>query len=64
MAKKIALTKAGLAESEVILERVELDKENGVWVYEVEFAKGYTEYDVYVDATDGTILKYKTDIDD
>ena len=64
MAKKIALTKAGLAESEVILEKVELDNENGVWVYEVEFSKGYTEYDVHVDATDGTIIKYETDIED
>lgn len=64
MAKKLALQKAGLAESEVILEKVELDNETGVWVYEVEFSKGYTEYDVHVDATDGEILKYETDIDD
>ena len=64
MAKKIALTKAGLAESEVILEKVELDKEDGVWVYEVEFSKGYTEYDIYINALDGEILKFETDIED
>lgn len=64
MAKKIALQKAGVADSEIILEKAELDNDDGIWVYEVEFTKGYTEYEVHVNAIDGEIIKYETDIDD
>lgn len=63
-ARKIALKKAELKEDEVIFERTELDKDGGIWHYEVEFKKGKTEYDADIKADDGTILKWEVDIDD
>ena len=63
-AKEIALEKAGLKADEVIFDRVELDKDNGVWKYEVEFKKGLIEYDAEIKAIDGTVLSFEKDIDD
>ncbi len=60
-AKRIALEKAGLAEGDVRFDRTELDNENGVWVYEIEFESGNTEYDAEIKADDGTILRWETD---
>lgn len=63
-AKEIVLQKAGLSHGEVIFDRVELEKDNGVWHYEIEFKKGTTEYDADINAADGTIMSWETDIDD
>lgn len=63
-AKSIALQKAGITAEGVVFDRVELDNDNGVWQYEVEFRKGRTEYDADVKATDGTILKWEVELDD
>ncbi len=63
-AKEIALQKAGLSHGEVIFDRVELEKDNGVWHYEIEFKKGRSEYDADINASDGTIMSWETDIDD
>lgn len=63
-AKKIALEKAGLEESQVRRIKVKKEMENGLWVYEVEFDQGRTEYDCEINAATGEILKYETDIDD
>ena len=60
-AKEIALARAGLRESEVTLEKVRLDFDDGVWKYEVEFKKGNIEYDVEVNAKDGKILSFEKD---
>ncbi len=62
-AKKIALEKAGLTANEVVFEKVELDRDNGVWHYEVEFKKGLIEYDAVVKAEDGTVIKFEIDRD-
>ena len=62
-AKEIALDKAGVDESEVTFARVELDKDNGVWEYEVEFKVGRTEYDADIDALTGEIRKWEVDRD-
>lgn len=43
---------------------VELEKEHGMFVYEVEFEDGDTDYEVYVDAVNGTVLHVETDFDD
>jgi len=61
-AKAIALERAGLAEDEVIFDRVEFDRDDGVEHYEVEFRKDRTEYDADI-ATDGTILSWEVDND-
>ena len=63
-AKQIALEKAGLSADAVVFERVELDFDDGVWEYEVEFRQGRTEYSADIKAEDGTVLSWEKDIDD
>lgn len=63
-AKEIALQRAELTADDVTFERVELDFDNGVWEYEVEFRQGRTEYDADINAEDGTILKWEVDLED
>lgn len=63
-AKKIALEKAGLTTSDVIFDRVELDRDDRVVRYEVEFRQGRVEYDAEIKADDGTILSWEKDLDD
>jgi len=62
-AEAIALKKAGFSASEVYDKEVELDNERGVWVYEVSFNKGRTDYDYVIDAVSGEILRADSDID-
>lgn len=63
-AQEIALQKAGLSSADVKFDRVELDEDDGIWHYEVEFKNGLTEYDADIKADDGTILKWEVDLDD
>ena len=63
-ARQIALERAGLGADEVIFERVELDFDDGIWEYEVEFRQGRTEYSADIKADDGTIVSWEKDIDD
>lgn len=63
-AKEIALSKAGLSASDVIFERVELDRDDGVVCYEIEFRNGRTEFDAEIKADDGKILSWEADLDD
>lgn len=63
-AKSIALDKAGVSAKDVSFDKVELDCDNGVWQYEVEFRKGRTEYDYDIKADDGSVLSYDVDYDD
>ena len=63
-AKEIALQKAGLSFGEVIFDRVELERDEGVLHYEVEFKKGRTEYDADINAADGRVMSFETDVDD
>ena len=62
-AEAIALKKAGLSASEVREKETELDYERGVWVYEVSFEKGITDYEYVIDAVSGEILHSEADID-
>ncbi len=62
-AREIALEHAGLSANDVVFERTELDFDDGVWQYEVEFNHGKTEYDADIKASDGTILEWAVDID-
>lgn len=63
-AKKIALNHAGLKESEVTALKVELDKDDGVTYYDVEFRKGIYEYSYEINAKTGKIIEWDKDIDD
>ena len=60
-AKEIAIEKAGVPVDGVIFDRVTLEMDDGVWKYEVEFKKDYTEYDAEIKAIDGTVLKWEID---
>ena len=57
------MEKASLTEADVVFEKIDLDKDNGVWHYEVEFKKGKTEYDADINAEDGTVISWEIDID-
>ncbi len=63
-AERIALERAGLTADEVRFEKTELDRDDGILHYDVEFNKGREEYDVEVSAADGEILHFEKDIDD
>jgi uncharacterized membrane protein YkoI len=60
---RAATAHAQLHESDVRAIACELDRENGVMVYEVEFKKDGFEYDYDVDAKTGTIIKAKKERD-
>lgn len=55
-AADIALTDAGLSETEVTRLRVSQDRDDGQDIYEVEFTCGTTEYEYEILASDGDIL--------
>lgn len=44
--------------------KAELDWDDGLMVYEVEFQVGRTEYEYKLDASTGAVLEYKTELDD
>ena len=60
---RVALVHAGFHESNVRRLKCELDREDGVMVYEVEFKKDGFEYDYDIDAKTGTIVKSKKERD-
>ena len=60
-AKEIALKHAGLKESDVRFEKVELDVDYDKTTYEIEFDYNYYEYEYEIDAHTGEILKNEID---
>lgn len=60
-AKEIALSHAGLGSSQVTFKRTELDFDNGIKKYEVEFYYNNREYSYEIDANNGNILSYEQD---
>lgn len=63
-AKEIALNHAGQSASAVYFDKLELDHDDGMQKYEIEFVGGYTEYEYEIDAVTGAILEYDWDHDD
>lgn len=65
-AKEIALSDAGVAESEVTYVRAKLDYDDDYnrFDYDVEFRKGPTEYEYEIDAESGAILTFDKDFAD
>lgn len=61
-AKSIALSHAGL--SSATFSEVELDSDDGVMVYELEFYSGNTEYDYEINAKTGSIIEYDSESED
>lgn len=60
-AKDIVLKKAGLSESDVKFILAEKEYDNGIIIYDIEFRKGFTEYDAEVDAVSGEIIDWEVD---
>lgn len=58
-AKELALKKAEIGADDVKFDRVELDRDDGVWQYEVDFRHGDVEYDVDINAENGEILSFE-----
>ena len=44
--------------------RVELDRDDGYTIYEVDFRVGRMEYEYKIDAYSGTVLQAENDYDD
>ena len=61
-AKQIALSHAGVGGANFI--KVELDTDNGVQVYEIEFKVGNVEYEYDINAISGEIISSKSEVDD
>lgn len=60
-AKQIALSHAGLTSSQVTFKRTELDFDDGIQKYEVEFYYNNREYSYEINANTGDILSYEQD---
>lgn len=58
-ARGIALEHAGVAAENVTDFEIDLDRKNGVTVYEVEFRAGDTEYDYVINAQTGEVISFK-----
>lgn len=57
-AKKAALKHAGVKTQDAKIMKAELDFEDGIMVYEVEFETDSAEYDYEVNAKDGSIINF------
>ncbi len=57
-----ALAHAGIADAQTVTrEKVELDSEDGVMIYDVDFMVGTVEYDYEIEAATGTVLWYEVE---
>lgn len=60
-AKEISLKHANLKDNQVIFNKTEMDYDNGVQVYDIEFHYNNVEYNYEIDASTGNILSYSQD---
>ncbi|MCD7861355.1 MAG: PepSY domain-containing protein, partial [Oscillospiraceae bacterium] len=56
-----ALSHVGVSASDASKTKVKLDRDDGVYVYEVEFTVGWLEYEYEIDAASGSILSFEID---
>lgn len=63
-AKAIALAHAGVSEKNVSFKKVKLEKDDGIYEYEVEFYVGNWEYEYSINAKTGKILDFEKELDD
>ena len=63
-AKEIAFAHAGTDATAVLSCKAELDTEDGIMVYDVDFEAGRFEYEYEIDAATGKVLKAEKEIDD
>ena len=60
-AKEISLKHANLKDNQVVFDKTEMDYDNGVQVYAIEFHYNNIEYNYEIDANTGNILSYSQD---
>ena len=60
-AQSIALQHAGVSASDATFKKAHLDRDDGIYVYELEFVSGDLEYDYEIHATTGAILDWDRD---
>lgn len=58
-----ALKHAGVSRNEVKVKEIELDRDDGRLIYEIEFYTSNREYDYHIDAYTGRVLSMDYDID-
>ncbi len=63
-AKQAALTHAKLNEADVEFIQVEMDYDDGLYVYEVEFFSGNLEYEYTINAKSAKIIEWDKEYDD
>ncbi len=63
-AKEIALNHAGVKADKATFFKAELDKDDGVKKYEIDFRVDNIEYEYEINATSGKIIKAEKDVDD
>ena len=63
-AKSTALNHAGVKAADISRYEIELEKDDGIWKYEISFNKGFVEYEYTINAENGNILHHDKDIDD
>ncbi|MCR5808289.1 MAG: PepSY domain-containing protein [Clostridiales bacterium] len=61
---EIALDRAGLTMSQISGKEIELDHDNGVYCYEIEFKSGRYEYEIKINAVTGAVMRFDREIDD
>ena len=61
---EIALERAGLTASQIKGREIEMDSDNGVYCYELEFRSGNFEYEVKLNAVTGAVLKFEKELGD
>lgn len=60
-AKSIALSHSGKKASSVTFTKAKLEKDDGIWEYEIEFETGGYEYEYEIHAESGRILSHSTE---
>ena len=50
--------------SDVGFVKSELDRDDGIIAYEVEFSKGFVEYEYKIDAVTGAMIEFESEYDD
>ena len=60
-AKQIALNHAGVSSSSATFTKTRLDRDDGIYVYEIEFISGEIDYDYEINATTGNVISFDTE---
>ncbi len=63
-ALEIALSKANVIKADAKIIKIELDSDDGIMVYEIEFNVPPYEYDIDIHAENGEVLRFEKEADD